>query len=86
MIKADYLTTQDGRGHAINCKQDGNGLSIGVLCLVSIKEDAIRISDEQHSFLVQLPSEFQSGSEKVKAFNVVLDILGYEQVQLPSAG
>lgn len=81
----DYLRAEDGRAHAINCKKDGASLEIGILCLVSMQEDAIRISNEHHSFLVELPSEFRSGSEKVKAFNVILDILSHEQIQLPAS-
>lgn len=82
----DYLKSVDGRAHAINCKKDGAGLEIGIFCVIAIQEDTIRISNEQHSFLIELPKEFRSGSDKVKAFNVVLDILDHEQVQLSSAG
>jgi hypothetical protein len=34
--------------------------------------------------LVELPQEVRSNHERVKAFNVVLNILYHEQIQLPS--
>jgi hypothetical protein len=66
--------------HAINCVYEGASLEIGILCLMAFPEDTIRISSEDHSFLVEVPKEFRSQSERVKAFNAILNVLNHEQV------
>ena len=68
-MQIDYLQSRDGLIHAINCRKEGSSLNIGILCLVSFHEETTRISDEQQSFIVEVPSEFHSRSEKVKVFN-----------------
>lgn len=80
----DYLCSQDGAVHAINVTKADNCLTIGILCLISCRESTIRISSDHHSFLVEIPKEFRSGHERVKAFNVSLNILDHEQIQLSS--
>lgn len=55
-------------------------MEVGILCLVSCQEETIRIFNETDSFIVELPKEFRSGSERVKAFNAVLNILDHEQI------
>jgi hypothetical protein len=76
----DYLRSTDGRAHAINCLYEGASIEIGILCLMAFPEDTIRISNEDHSFLVEVPKEFRSQSERVKAFNAILNVLNHEQV------
>ncbi len=70
--------------HAINNELDGASLEVGILCLVSCREETIRISNEIHSMLVEVPKEFRSSSERVKVFNALLTVLDHEQIQLPS--
>lgn len=84
-MKIDYLWSKDETAHAINCEVQGASLIAGILCLVSRQEETIRIEDEIHSFLVEVPSDFRSGRERVKVFNAVLNILSHEQIQLSSA-
>jgi len=84
-MKIDYLHSLDSTVHAINNEIDGTALHAGVLCLISCRESTIRIADDNHSFLVEIPKEFQSGHERVKVFNALLNILDHEQIQLPSA-
>jgi hypothetical protein len=79
-MQVDYLSSADGRVHAINCKKDAASLEIGILCLVSFPEETATICNDSHRFLVEIPSDFRSGSERVKAFNTVLNILDHEQV------
>jgi hypothetical protein len=79
-MEIDYLWGEDSRVHAINCKKNAAELQVGALCLVSFPGDTARICNEHHIFIVAVPKEFRSSSEKVKAFNVVLDILSHEQV------
>jgi hypothetical protein len=79
-VKIDYLWSKDGKVHAINCSIDGASLEAGILCLVSFNEDTTRISNETYSYLVEVPSEFRSKGERVKAFNAVLNILDHEQI------
>ena len=79
-MQLDYLRSADGRAHAINCAYEGASLEIGILCLMAFPEDTIRISSEDHSFLVEVPKEFRSQSERVKAFNAILNVLNHEQV------
>jgi hypothetical protein len=84
-MKIDYLWSKDETAHAINCEMQGTSLFAGILCLVSRQSDTIRIGNEIHSFLVEVPSDFRSGRERVKVFNAALNILSHEQIQLPSA-
>lgn len=76
----DYLWSADGRVHAINCKKDGTSLHVGILCLISFPEGAVTISNETNRLWVEIPSEFRSGSERVKVFNATLNILNHEQI------
>lgn len=80
----DYLHSSDNTVHAINNEIEDNALQAGILCLVSCHETTIRISDDSHSFLVEIPKEFRSSHERVKVFNALLNILDHEQVQLSS--
>lgn len=84
-MKLDYLYSPDETVHAINNEIEGTELQAGILCLVACRESAIRIADDNHSFLVEIPKEFRSGHERVKVFNALLNILDHEQVQLPSS-
>lgn len=83
-MNIDYLWTEDKTVHAINCLIEGTALEIGILCLVSCRETTIRLSNESHSLLVEVPPELRSNHERVKAFNAMLNILDHEQIQLPS--
>lgn len=83
-MKIDYLHSKDKTVHAINNEIEGTALQAGILCLISCRETTIRISDDNHSFLVEIPKEFRSSHERVKVFNALLNILDHEQVQLPS--
>lgn len=82
-MQIDLLASEDGKVHAINCTVQQSAMEVGVLCLVSCSELSIRICNENHVFLVELPQEVRSNHERVKAFNVVLNILRHEQIQLP---
>jgi hypothetical protein len=82
-MKIDYLSSGDGAVHAINCFVDGPALEVGILCLISCRESTIRISNDNHSMLVEVPKEFRSSHERVKVFNALLNILDHEQIQLP---
>jgi hypothetical protein len=84
-MKIDYLWSEDGSVHAINCELDGMALEAGILCLVSCREETIRISNEIHSMLIEVPKDFRSSSERVKVFNALLTVLDHEQIQLPFA-
>ena len=84
-MKLDYLHSSDSTVHAINNEIEGTALQAGALCLISCRESTIRIADDNHSFLVEIPREFRSSHERVKVFNALLNILDHEQVQLPSA-
>ena len=84
-MKIDYLWSADGTVHAINNRIDGTALEVGILCLVSCRESTIRISNENHAMLVEIPPEFRSSHERVKAFNALLTILDHEQIQLSSS-
>jgi hypothetical protein len=79
-VKVDYLWSADERVHAINCEIEGASMEAGILCLVSCQDDTIRIANETDAFVVELPKEFRSGSERVKAFNAILNILDHEQI------
>lgn len=83
-MQIDYLLSADSAVHAINNTIEGAALQTGVLCLIACREDAIRISNDHHSFLVEIPKEFRSGHERVKVFNALLNILDHEQIQLSS--
>ena len=83
-MRIDYLWSPDKTVHAINCLIEGTALEVGILCLVSCRETTIRLSNESHSLLVEVPSDFRSNHERVKAFNAILNILDHEQIQLPS--
>lgn len=80
-----YLWSSDERVHAINCHLDGTSLEIGILCLLAFPEDTVRLTNETDAFTVELPKDFRSGSERVKVFNAILNVLDHEQIQLPSA-
>ena len=84
-MNIDYLWSADNSVHAINCALDGMALEAGILCLISCREETLRISNENHSLLVEVPKEFRSSSERVKVFNALLNVLDHEQIQLPSA-
>ncbi len=84
-MNIDYLWSEDKTVHAINNALDGAALEVGILCLISCREETIRISNENHSMLVEVPKEFRSSSERVKVFNALLTVLDHEQIQLPSA-
>jgi hypothetical protein len=81
----DYLCSPDHSVHAINNEIEGTTLQTGILCLISCQETTIRISDDHHSFLVEIPKDFRSSYERVKVFNALLNILDHEQIQLPSS-
>ncbi|OUX93625.1 MAG: hypothetical protein CBC03_01300 [Pseudoalteromonas sp. TMED43] len=81
----DYLKSDDGRVHVINAKCTGSTLSAGIFCSVAMDKNTCRISDDNHSFTIELPDGLFSKSDRVKAFNVDLAILKHEQVQLPSS-
>ena len=81
-MQIDYLWSRDKTVHAINCSLDGASLEAGILCLISCREETIRISNENHSMLIEVPKEFRSSSERVKVFNALLNVLDHEQVQL----
>ena len=83
-MKIDYLWSDDKTVHAINCLIEGTALEVGILCLASCRETTIRLSNESHSLLVEVPADFRSNHERVKAFNAMLNILDHEQIQLPS--
>lgn len=84
-MKIDYLWSEDNTVHAINCTVDGTALEVGILCLISCRESTLRISNENHSMLIEVPPEFRSSHERVKVFNALLNILDHEQIQLPSS-
>ena len=79
-MQIDYLWSEDNRLHAINCKVNGTNLEVGILCAIAFHEETTRIYNEHHSLIVEIPYDIRSGSEKVKAFNAVLNILSHEQV------
>jgi hypothetical protein len=83
-MNIDYLWSDDKTVHAIDCFIEGTALEVGILCLVSYRETTIRLSNESHSLLVEVPADFRSNHERVKAFNAMLNILDHEQIQLPS--
>ena len=83
-MNIDYLWSDDKTVHAIDCLVEGTALEVGILCLVSCGKTTIRLSNESHSLLVEVPFEFRSNHERVKAFNAMLNILDHEQIQLPS--
>lgn len=84
MKPIDYLASANGEVHVINAQVDGPTLEAGILCVIAFAETTIRIRNEQHSFLIELPEDTRTTGERLKAFNVPLTILDYEQVQLPS--
>ena len=84
-MKIDYLWSEDKSVHAINCSVDGASLTVGILCLISCRETTIRMINENHSMLIEVPPEFRSSHERVKVFNALLNILDHEQIQLPSS-
>jgi hypothetical protein len=79
-MEIDYLWSSNGLIHAINCSKSSNDLEIGILCLMAVCETTTRIANDKHSFLVEIPKEFQSRNERVKVFNATLNILSHEQV------
>ena len=84
-MKIDYLWSDDRTVHAINNAIEGTALEAGILCLVSCREETVRLSNENHSMLVEIPKEFRSSNERVKVFNALLNILDHEQIQLPAS-
>jgi hypothetical protein len=83
-MQVDYLSSGDQTVHAINCTIEGTALEVGILCLISCRESTIRIANENHSLLVEVPPEFRSNHERVRVFNALLNILDHEQIQLSS--
>jgi len=84
-MKIDYLWSEDKTIHAINNTIEGSALEAGILCLISCREETVRLLNENHSMLVEIPKEFRSSNERVKVFNALLNILDHEQIQLPSS-
>lgn len=84
-MNIDYLWSDDKTVHAINSTMEGTALEAGILCLISCREETVRLSNENHSMLVEIPKEFRSSSERVKVFNALLNILDHEQIQLPAS-
>jgi len=84
-MRIDYLWSDDSTVHAINCLVDASSLEVGILCLISCRESTIRIGNDNHSMLIEVPPEFRSSHERVKVFNALLNILDHEQIQLPSS-
>ena len=84
-MKIDYLWSDDKTIHAINNAIEGTALEAGILCLISCREETVRLSNENHSMLVEIPKEFRSSNERVKVFNALLNILDHEQIQLPAS-
>lgn len=76
----EYLKSSGGEVHVINARVDGPTLEAGILCVFSYAEATCRISNEQHSFFIELSEDLRSRGEKLKAFNVPLTILNYEPV------
>lgn len=81
----DYLWNQEGSVHAINCNIDGASMEVGILCLISCREETVRLCNENHSMLIEVPKEFRSSHERVKVFNALLTVLDHEQIQLSPA-
>jgi len=79
-MKLDYLSSACERVHAINCTVEGASMEAGILCLIAYSEDTVRLCSDTHKYIVELPKEFRSSSERVKVFNAVLTILDHEQV------
>jgi len=84
-MKIDYLWSDDRTVHAINNAIEGTALEAGILCLISCREETVRLSNENHSMLVEIPKEFRSSNERVKVFNALLNILDHEQIQLSAS-
>jgi hypothetical protein len=84
-ISCEYLKSEDNCVHVINAQADALTLTAGILCVIPGAETICRITDGEHLFTVELPAKMLSRSDRVKAFNIELDILSYEQVQF-SAG
>jgi len=82
-MRIDYLWSEDGRVHAINNFIDGGSMTAGILCLVSCPETTLRMINENHAVIVEVPPEFRSSHERVKVFNALLNVLDHEQIQLP---
>ncbi len=80
-MKIDYLHSVDNLVHAINNSIDGTAMEVGILCLISHRQATIRIANDYHSFLVEIPPQFRSSFERVKVFNAFLNILDHEQIQ-----
>lgn len=55
-------------------------MEAGIVCLIAFSEDTVRLCNDTHKFIVELPKEFRSSSERVKVFNAILNILDHEQV------
>ena len=79
-MQIDYLWSESGSLHAINCHVNGSALEVGILCCIALREATIRIANEQNAFVVEVPKEFISSMERVKAFNVTLNVISHEQV------
>jgi hypothetical protein len=82
-MNIDYLRSDDKTVHAIDCFIEGTALEVGIFCLVSCRETTIRLSNDSHSFVIEVPADFRSNHERVKVFNAILNILDHEQIQLP---
>lgn len=81
-MKIDYLWSEDGRAHAINNFIDGGSMTTGIFCLVSCAKTTLRMINENHAVLIEVPPEFRSSHERVKVFNALLNVLDHEQIQL----
>lgn len=79
-MQIDYLASEDGRVHAINCQFQDDEITIGILCLMAFPETRCRIANNHHAFVVEMPKSFCSGSERVKVFNSTLQVLNHEQI------
>jgi len=77
-MEIDYLWSSDNTVHAINNKVDGTSLEVGILCLISCREETVRLCNEHHSMLIEVPLQFRSSNERVRVFNALLTILDHE--------
>lgn len=80
-MNIEYMQSDDGLVHLINCDYEEGSLTAGILCALPGAKDTCRITDGIHVFVVELPAKILSPSDRTKAFNVNLDTLSYEQVQ-----
>lgn len=81
-MQFDYLISSDGMVHLINVSIDHLSLDAGIACVFPGAETPCRIASGNHRFTIDLPGNLLSRADRIKAFNVSLDLLSYEQVQL----